>query len=270
MNLKTEEEREEYREEHQYFEEILDIVQKIDENNISPYLKNARDIKIWMEERGTTKPPSRTAKDEEERRLGRALHIIKQSLLKPYNSLKTEEEKEGYREKHPYIKEIMQIVEEIDRNNISPYLKNAIKIKRWMEERETTKPPSPSAKDEVEKRLGTALGSIRQCLIKPYNSLKTEEEREKFREENPELDEVMQIVMEIDLNGRTKKQQELARLMARDLELRGKLQESIELKMKYEQLLKEKQGEKVKEKEEKSVSEAEKLIEEREKENFEK
>jgi len=80
----------------------------------------------------------------------------------------------------------------------------------------------------------------------------------------------MQIVMEIDLNGRTKKQQELARLMARDLELRGKLQESIELKMKYEQLLKEKQGEKVKEKEEKSVSEAEKLIEEREKENFEK
>ena len=78
-------------------------------------------------------------------------------------------------------------------------------------------------------------------------SLKTEEEREKIREENSYLDEVMQIIIEIDFKAGNKKQQELAKLMAMDLEQRGKLQEALELKAKYEQLLKEKQGEKVKE-----------------------
>ena len=144
---------------------------------------------------------------------------------------------------------VMQIVEEIDKNNIPSKLKQAREIKEWMERNKTTRPPlsTAKAKDEEERRLGSALCTIRQNLIKPYMSLKTEEEREKFREDKPYLDEVMQIVMEIDLNGRTKKQQELAKLMAMDLEQKGKLQEALELKAQYEQLLKEKQGEKVKE-----------------------
>ena len=38
--------------------------------------------------------------------------------------------------------EIMEIVEEIDRNNIPTYLQNARKIKEWMEKNNTTMPPS--------------------------------------------------------------------------------------------------------------------------------
>jgi len=225
----------------------MQIVEEIDRNNISPYLKNAREIKKWMEESQTTKPPSPSAKNEVEKRLGTALGSIRQCLIKPYNSLKTEEEKEKYREENPELDEVMEIVNEIDKNNISILLINAIKIKKWMGERGTTKPPIRKSTDKEEQKLAVALLHIRQSLIKPYMNLKTEEEKEKFREEHSELDEVMQIIMEIELNGKTKKQQELAKLMARDLELRGKLQESLELKKKYEQLLKEKQGEKEKE-----------------------
>ena len=82
----------------------------------SPYLKNARLIKKWMEERETTKPPSKISKDEEEKRLGRALMVIRHKLLKPYEKLETEEEKEEYKIKYPYFEEVKQIVDEIDRN----------------------------------------------------------------------------------------------------------------------------------------------------------
>jgi len=174
------------------------------------------------------------------------LHI-RDYVIKPYRNLKTEKEREEYKQKYPYFDEVMEIVNEIDKNNVSRYLINAREIKRWMEERGTTKPPRKDSKDEEEKRLGNALNTIRTYVIKPYMSLKTEEEREKIREENSYLDEVMQIIIEIDFKAGNKKQQELAKLMAMDLEQRGKLQEALELKAKYEQLLKEKQGEKVKE-----------------------
>jgi curved DNA-binding protein CbpA len=56
--------------------------------------------------------------------------------------------------------------QEIDENNISPYLRNAREIKEWMVEKKTTKPPSASAKNEKEKSLGTALYRIRSESIK--------------------------------------------------------------------------------------------------------
>ena len=93
-------------------------------------------------------------------------------------------------------KEVLQIVKLIDENKdkISQYLVNAREIKKWMEERKTTKPPSKRSKDVEEKTLGNALGSIRQKLIKPYLRLKTEEEKEQYRKDHPELKEVQEIV----------------------------------------------------------------------------
>ena len=204
IELKTKEEREKYRANHPELEEVLEIVKWIDENNLSPYLVNARDIKKWMEEKGTTKLPSKIAKEPEEKRLGNALFSIRQKLIKPYIELKTEEEREKYRANHPELEEVQEIVKWIDENNLSPYLVNARDIKKWMEEKETTKPPSRCAKDLKEKRLGRALFTIRQKLINPYLGLKTEEEKERYREERPELEEVLQIVTEIDLNSGNK------------------------------------------------------------------
>jgi len=196
--LKTEEEREEYRKKHPELEEVMKIVDEIEEKKISKYLRNARKIKQWMEEKETTKPPSEKSKDELEKKLGIALANIKSKLTTPYRELKTDEEREEYRKKYPELEEVMKIVDEIDENNVSQNLRNARQIKQWMEERETTKPPTQNSKDKVEKKLGTALSYIKTVLVNPYRELKTDEEREEYRKKYPEIEEVMKIVDEID------------------------------------------------------------------------
>ena len=104
--------------------------------------------------------------------------------------------------------EILRIVEEIDRNNIPVHLKNARKIKEWMEKNETTRPPRQHGKDatEEEKKLGRALNSIRTSLINPYIELKTEEEREEYINNFKFLNreqfmEILSIVEKIDENN---------------------------------------------------------------------
>lgn len=99
------------------------------------YMRNILEIKKWMEERETTKPPASNSHDEQERKLGNALSSIRQDLIKPYNNLKTEEERKRYREKYPEIEEIMEIVKWIDENKSSS-LRNIRKVKKWMEERQ--------------------------------------------------------------------------------------------------------------------------------------
>ena len=108
--------------------------------------------------------------------------------------LKTEEEREEFRSRHPELDEVMEIINEIDKNNVPIYLRNARAIKEWIEQ--NGKKPSAASKNTAEARLGRALGKIRSSLIKPYMELKTEEEREEFRSKHPELDEVMEIINE--------------------------------------------------------------------------
>ena len=76
-------------------------------------------------------------------------------------------------------------------------------IRYVMEERETKKPPRIKGIEvsKEEKRLGKALDAIRQYLIKPYESLRTEKEKEEFRKKHPELEEIMAIIDEIDMNN---------------------------------------------------------------------
>ena len=244
--LETEEEKEEYKIKYPYFEEVKQIIDEIEKNKLnsdlknaiaikkwSPYLKNAIAIKKWMEERETTKPPSASVKDEEEKRLGRALMVIRHNLLKPYEKLETEEEKEEYKIKYPDFEEIKQIVDVIDRNNLSAYLKNARLIKKWMEERERTKQPSASAKDEEERRLGKALSTIRYKVLKPYEKLETEEKREEYKRRYSYFEEIKQIVDEIDSN-RSKK---LDKLIEEDIEKRRILKQAKELEANYKEQL---------------------------------
>ena len=241
--LETEEEKEKFREKHPAIDEVTKIIEEIDKNNISPYLLNARAIKEWIEQSGGTKLPSSSSKDIEEKRLGKSLQRIKSYLIKPYMSLETEEEREEFRETHPEIDEVMEIIEEIDKNNISPYLLNAMAIKEWIEQSGGTKLPSSSSKDTEEKRLGKALSNIRTLLIKPYMRLETEQEKEKFREKRPEIEEVLDIISELDMQCGTQKQKELAVLIRQDLEKRKALQEARKLEQDYEHQLSSKIGE---------------------------
>ena len=194
---------------------IKEILERITEKlEKSTYLEKAYAIKQWMEKNETTRPPRMDGKDlpEEERRLGIALSRIRKELIKPYEKLKTEEEREGYRKKHPEIEEVKRIVEEIDRNNIPVKLQQARKIKEWMEENGTTRPPRMDGNDllEGEQGLGIVLNSIRFQLIKPYEKLKTEEREEYIcelenRKKNPitrgQFMEILRIVEEIDRNN---------------------------------------------------------------------
>ena len=241
--LKTEEEKEVFREQYPEIDEILAIINEIDENNISPYLVNAREIKKWMEERGTTKPPSKHSKGKVEKKHGDNLGSIRQNLIKPFKALKTEVEKEEFRKQHPEIDEVLAIINEIDENNISTHLVNARAVKEWIENSVGTKLPSKHSKDEVEKKHGINLISIRQRLITPYMKLQTEEEKEEFREQHPEIDEVLDIISELDMQCGTQKQKELAVLIRQDLEKRKALKEARKLEQDYEHQLSSKIGE---------------------------
>ena len=241
--LKTKEEREEFRKYHPEIDEVLEIVNWIDENNLPPYLVNAREIKAWIEKSGGTKPPAASSTDETEKRLGQTLNRIRQLLIKPYMNLKTKEERKEFRKKHPEIDEVLEIINKIDENNLSPYLVNAREIKEWIEKLGGTKLPSQKSTDETEKRLGKALSTIRQRLIKPYMELKTEEEKDEFRNKHPEIDEVLDIISELDMQCGTKKQKELAILIRQDLQKRKALQEARKLEQDYEHQFSSKIGE---------------------------
>ena len=222
--LKTEEEREKYRKRRPEIEEIMKIVEEIDKNNIPAYLKNIRDIKEWMKRNETTIPPRCKVEDiSKEEGLGTALSNIRCSLIKPYKELKTEEEREEYIGKledwkqepisREQFMEIIEKVEEIDKNNIPAYLKNIRNIKEWMKKNDTTIPPSCTRKElpEEEKRLGKSLEGMRHRIIKPYKELKTEEEREEYISnlENKKIEslsrdqfmEIIETVEEIDKNN---------------------------------------------------------------------
>ena len=215
--LENENEKKEYKKGHPELEEVMKIVEEIDKNNArvkedSQYYWHILSIKEWMDKNKTTKPPRAQNKaktiPEEEGVLGSQLSAIRQQLIKPYNLLKSKQEKEEYKKQHPELEEIIIILEEIDKNNVrlkedSALYWNAFKIKEWMEENNTTKPPSKNAKStsEEEKKLGRILSNIRQSLIKPYKQLESEEEKEEYKKQHPELEEVMEIIEWIDKNN---------------------------------------------------------------------
>ena len=238
MLLQTEEEKMQFEDEHPEIHKVNSIINEIDRNNISPNLANIREVKAWMDERKTTKPPTSNSKDDEEKRLGGALQRIRQGLVKPYLQLETDEERLQYEEEHPELQEVLEIVNWIDENNISPYLVNARLIKEWVKKQTEQHLPRRSRNIEgEEKELAKKLGNIRQDLIKPYMALQTEEERTSYRGQHPELDEVMSIISELDIQCGNKKQQELAILIRQDLEKRKALQEARKLEQEYEKQL---------------------------------
>lgn len=227
--LETEEKKKEFIKMRPEAEKVKEIIDWIDANRISVYLENAIKIKAWMQERNTTKPPSSKAKDDEERKLGQALGSIRRLCIKPYKNLNTEEEKKQYKKEHPDLEKIMEIVNYIDKNNISPYLINAIEIKKWMEKENTKVPPRVIGKNlgEEEKKWGRKLHKIRSELLAPYSKLKTEEEKQKFVKKYPDLEEIENIIKEIDMNNPKREMLEKSK-RTRD-EARRKKEEAIAL-----------------------------------------
>ena len=59
-----------------------------------------------------------------------------------------------------------------------------------------------------------------------------DEEKEKYKEEHPEIDEILAIIREIDLHSPRRK--ELGKLVQEDLSKRNQLEEAIKLEKEYE------------------------------------
>ena len=219
LQLASEEQKREYEKKHPEIQEVIEILKWINENNIPIYLKYAREIKVWIERSGDTKLPNRKSKDKKEKFLGIRLETIKQNLIKPYLEIDNEEQKQEYERKHPELQEVMEIVRWIDENNVSRYLKNARKIKDWMQKNGDQKSPSQIGKSKDERKLGKALSTIKQNLIKPYLKIDDEEKKQEYEIKHPELQEVMEIVYEIDKNGTQKKQREFAESIQKELKI---------------------------------------------------
>lgn len=241
--LEDEVKQEEYKKEHPEIDEIIKILDWIKETVGQPYLTNAREIKKWIEEHDLVRRPNIDSKDPEEKKLGMALRNINRKLIKPYLSKKTEGEKNEYRKNHPEIEEVIEIINWINKNVIPTKLKNARDIQLWMEEIGARSIPNVRSSNKEEKKLGIAFKHIQQDLLKPYLNSETEEKKEEFREEHPELDEIMQIFMKIYQNYGTENQKLLLRLMKQDCEIRVKLKEAKELEVKLSEISCERTGE---------------------------
>lgn len=113
--LKTEEERAKFLEEYPDTQEILDTLYEVLEKREHPYLVNARLVKKWLEDGNATYLPRLNSKnvDPEERRFGIKLNNIYKNRVTPFLKLNSEQERQEYREKHPEIDEIMDIISEI-------------------------------------------------------------------------------------------------------------------------------------------------------------
>ncbi len=132
--------------ETQEFLDLLNVVQEI--INESKYLTNTRKIKEWIEKSGRTKPPSIRSKNEEEKTLGNALSNIRKSLINPYMSRETEEEREDFREKHPEIDEVLDIISKLDMQCGTKKQKElAILIKQDLEKRKLLQEAKKLEKD---------------------------------------------------------------------------------------------------------------------------
>ena len=182
------------------FLELLEEINGI--TGRSTYLKNAEAILEWIKMQEKPKLPSPDSKNEEEKKLFNAWNSMRSHLINPYKKKTTEEEREQFREEHPEIDAVLEIIKEIKISTSTQYL-NAQRILEWIKRQEKPKLPSADSKNEEEKKLRNALNSIRTHLIKPYREKTTDEEREKFREKHPEVDDVRKIIKEIDISTST-------------------------------------------------------------------
>ena len=153
------------------YREILEIINRLDkEYGLGELLKNALKIEKWCKENYVEKEiyerrlPSTYAENEEEKKLGEALARLR-TKMKQYEGqeiadIQNEEDRK-----------ILEIINRLDREyGIGELLKNALKIEKWCKENCGEKEiyerrlPSTYAKNEEEKKLGKALGSIRRKM----------------------------------------------------------------------------------------------------------
>ena len=187
---------------------LKDFVEFEDEvdNNITrnALLKNALKIEKWCKENYGEKEiyerrlPSSTAENEEEKKLGNALHTLRKRMKQYENqeisNIQNEEDKE-----------IFEIIERLDKEyGLGESLKNALKIEKWCKENYEEKEiyerrlPSSIAENDEEKKLGQALHNLRTKMRK-YDG------QEIANIQNEEDRNILEIIDRLDREYNSKK-----------------------------------------------------------------
>ena len=147
-----------------------DLKNILEELNTRQALLNISKIEKWCKEKYGEKEiwernlPNSESKDEEEKKLGKALATIRQRM-KQYKG----QDIENIANKED--RQILEILERIDKEyGLGKSLKNALKIENWCKENYGKKEiwerklPRAYSKDEEEKKLGSALVTIRKKM----------------------------------------------------------------------------------------------------------
>ena len=178
--------------------QILEIIERVDrEYRLGESLKNALKIENWCRKKYGEKEiyerklPSKSAKNEEEKRLGCALNNLRVKIKKY-------EGQEISKIQNREDRQILEIIERVDREyGLGESLKNALKIKSWCEEKYGEKKiykrslPSSKANNEEEKKLGHALRSLRK-------KMKQYEGKEISQIQNKEDRQILKIIERLD------------------------------------------------------------------------
>ena len=170
--------------EENHYEEIKKIVNEIEKYKDITDINSAKSILMWMKETNAKGLPNINSEDEQEKMLAKKL----MRLTKYMNITEN-------KDSHTYI-EINKILREIYNYKLPVRLEQANQILIWV--KENNRMPSATSKDKNERKLGQNLGNIKIFLIKPYEELKTEEEKKEYKKRHPEFDEVKKILNEIE------------------------------------------------------------------------
>ena len=189
-----------YEQENPEIFEIIEIMNFVDKKEkeppIYPYIDNIALIVNWMNKHHTVNSPSPKSSDEEEKSLGTKMRYIRYHYVNYYYSL-SQNEREEFEQRYPRIKEVIDIVEQIDKRKMSIYLQRAKNVKDWIIANNSPRMPFKSSKDEYEREMAFQLSSIKNNYLKKYYKLENEGKRE-FERKNPDIFEVIEIFGEIN------------------------------------------------------------------------
>ena len=187
---------------------ILEIIRRLDEEyafghlqlheNLGNVLKieNWCKIKFGDKEKWERRLPSCEAEDEEEKKIGTALGNLRRKL-------ETYEGKSLEKVENEEDRMILEIIRRLDEEyafghfQLHENLGNTLKIENWCKEnfgdkeKWERKLPSKGSEDEKEKKLGSALGSLRRKL-KEYEGKSLEEVK------NEEDRKILEIIRRLD------------------------------------------------------------------------
>lgn len=195
LALETEEERQAFKKENPKIEEVISLIKEAIKFDIPAQLKNAISILDWMKAHRYPVTPKARSADLVEASLGNAYSNMK-SFVKSYISLGTDAKKRQYERKFPEIFEVMAKLDEIKKINTPVQIVRAIKIREWIESQ--PKPRKPVVTKPEEYSMAKQFNTLKTYYVTRYKGLRTEEEKENFREKYPFILGLTEIINDID------------------------------------------------------------------------